>query len=176
MSTAFEAIRNRFSTRGYTDEPLSEEEIKKIVFAGLHAPTATNRQEIRFPVAKGDMPVLEELDTELHGGNARKNDQPNFYYGAPIVFFLSGEDGFHWSELDAGIAVQNMALAAEELGLGSVIIGCIKGAMCGDKKEHFNEALKIPEGYSFRIALAVGRKAVSKEPHTFEESKQVVYL
>ena len=50
MSTVFDAIKSRSSTRGYTDEKLTEDEIKKIVLAGLHAPTATNRQEIRFSV------------------------------------------------------------------------------------------------------------------------------
>ncbi len=176
MITVTDAMKNRFSTRGYTSEPLTDEEIKKIVLAGLYAPTATNRQEIRFSVVKGDMPVLEELDTVKNGGVKTPEDRPNFYYNAPVVFFLSGEDAFKWSELDAGIAVQNMALAVEELGLGSLIIGCVKDAMNGEKKAYFNNAFKIPEGYSFRIALAAGHKAASKEPHTFDESKQVAYI
>ena len=73
MSTVFDAIKSRSSTRGYTDEKLTEDEIKKIVLAGLHAPTATNRQEIRFSVVNGDNPVLKELDEEKNKsfGNGR---------------------------------------------------------------------------------------------------------
>ena len=177
MATVFEAIKSRSSTRGYTDEKLTEEEVQKIVLAGLHAPTATNRQEIRFSVVHGDNPVLAELDEEKNKsfGNGRPG-AVNFYYGAPTVFILSAEEGFKWSRLDAGIAVQNMALEAEELGLGSVIIGCIEGAMWGERREYFDKALKIPQGYKFEIALAVGHKATSKEPHTFDEKALVNYV
>ena len=153
----------------------TEDEIKKLVLAGLHAPTGTNRREIRFSVVKGDMPELKELNKDLRGGVVEEG-KPDFYYSAPVLFILSAEDNFKWSALDAGIAVQNMALEAEELGLGSLIIGCIKDVMSGEKKEYYNNAFKIPEGYTFEIALAVGHKAVTKEPHTFDEAAQVVYL
>ena len=176
MALTFEAIKNRYSTRGYTSEQLTEDELNKIILAGLHAPTATNRQEIRFSVIPGDNAILEELDTAKNGGIKTPEGRPNFYCNAPVLILLSAEDGFKWSELDAGIAVQNMALEAEELGLGSLIIGCIKDAMSGDKKDYFNKACKIPDGYSFRIAIAVGHKAAVKAPHTFSEEKQVVYL
>ena len=177
MSTVFEAIKSRSSTRGYTDEKLTKEEIESIVLAGLHAPTATNRQEIRISVVDGSNPVLTELDEEKNKAFGKgRPGAVNFYYGAPTVFILSAEESFKWSRLDAGIAVQNMALEAEELGLGSVIIGCIEGAMWGEKREYFDKAFKIPSGYRFEIALAVGHKAVTKEPHTFNESEMVYYI
>ena len=65
----------------------------------------------------------------------------NFYYEAPVLILLSAEDGFKWSKVDAGIAVQNMALAAESLGLGSLTIGCIYDAMHGTKKEYFSRMI-----------------------------------
>ena len=39
------------------------------------------------------------------------------------MIFLSAEDEFKWKSVDAGIAVENMALAAESIGLGTLIIG-----------------------------------------------------
>jgi hypothetical protein len=48
--------------------------------------------------------------------------------------------------------------------------------MWGEKREYFDKAFKIPEGYKFEIALAVGHKGTSKEPHTFDESKLVEYV
>ena len=92
------------------------------------------------------------------------------------MIILSAESGFKWSPLDAGIAVENIALAAEELGLGNVIIGCIYDALRGEKSEYFGKALHFPEGYQFEIAIAVGHKAVEKEPHTYNVDKQVSYL
>ena len=72
--------------------------------------------------------------------------------------------------------VENIALAAEGLGLGSVIIGIIKGAMSGEKTEYFAKALKFPENYEFEIAIAIGHKAVEKEPHEYDMGKNISYL
>ena len=174
MNTA-EAIKRRSSTRGYTEQALTEPEIEALIHAGLQAPTATNRQEIHFTVLKADNPLLQEIEDEK---NRLWNTNPkqNFYYGAPLVIILSAESGFKWGPLDAGIAVENIALAAEELGLGNVIIGCIYDALRGEKSEYFGKALNFPEGYQFEIAIAVGHKAAEKEPHTYDADKQVSYL
>ncbi len=168
--TVFEAIEQRSSTRGYTSEKLSEAELDCLIKAGLQAPTAANRQEIHLSVVDGNDPILAEIEDEKNAG-----DTPpcNFYYSAPTVIILSGDAAFPWAPVDAGIAVQNIALAAEGLGLGSVIIGCIKQAMQGEKKARFAKALGFPEGYEYQVAIAVGHKAVSKAPHTFDEKKSV---
>lgn len=176
MSTVFEAVTKRSSTRGYTDEPLTEEEIDRIIDAGLKAPTAANKQEIHFTVLKGDHPVLAELEEEKNRLKDLKDTQHNFYYEAPVVIVLSADASYKWSSLDAGIAVENMALVAEELGLGNLIIGCIYDALRGEKREYFSEKLSFPEGYEYEIAIAVGHKAVTKEPHTYDKGKQVTYL
>ncbi len=69
-----------------------------------------------------------------------------------------------------------MALAAEALGLGSLIIGCIYDALRGEKKDYFAKALRFPEQYEFEIAIAFGHKAVEKDPHTYDAEAQVTHL
>ena len=133
MKDAIQTIRERSSTRGYTSEPLTGEELDAILAAGLQSPTAANRQEIHFTVLDGGSAVLTELQDDLTQGRETPH---NFYYEAPTVIMLSGQEDFHWSGVDAGIAVQSMALAAEALGLGSLIIGCIRDIMTGEKKAH----------------------------------------
>lgn len=177
MSNVIDVIRKRSSTRGYTAEPLTEEELNTLLHAGLQAPTAANRQEIHFTVLKGDNPVLQELEDEKNRLRGLTTPQPhNFYYEAPTVIVLSADSTYKWSPLDAGIAVENMALAAEELGLGSLIIGCIYDALRGEKKDHFSKALRFPEQYEYEIAIAFGHRAVTKEPHTYDMQAQVTYL
>lgn len=176
MSTVFEAVTKRSSTRGYTSESLTEEELEKIIDAGLKAPTAANKQEIHFTVLNGDNTVLAELEEEKNKLRGLKDQPHNFYYEAPTVIILSADASYKWSPLDAGIAVENMALVAEELGLGNLIIGCIYDALRGEKKEYFAEKLAFPAGYEYEIAIAVGHKAVTKEPHTYEKEKQVTYI
>lgn len=176
MSGILNAIAQRSSTRGYTQEKLSGEELDALIRAGLQAPTAANRQEIHITVVEGDNPVLAEIEDEKNQGRGIKNPPQNFYYGAPVVLILSGDASFYWSQVDAGIAVENISLAAEGLGLGSLIIGCIKDALSGEKKEYFADALKFPAGYEYEIAVAVGHKAVSKTPHDYDAEKNVSYL
>lgn len=173
MSDILKAIEKRSSTRGYQKERPTEDELECLLRAGLQAPTAANRQEIHITVLDGDSPVLAEIEAEKNKGMVPPH---NFYYEAPVVMILSGDAGFHWSAVDAGIAVENICLAAEGMGLGSLIIGCIRDAMGGEKKEYFARALDFPEGYEYQIAVAVGYKAVSKEPHTYDMEKNVSRL
>ncbi len=176
MGTVLETIARRSSTRGYTAEALTEDEINKLIETGLQAPTGANKQEIHFTVLKGDNPVLSEIQAEMAALRNLDKVEHNFYYEAPTVIMISAETGYKWSVLDSGIAVENMALAAEEMGLGNLIIGCIYDALHGEKKKYFEEKLAFPENYEFEIALAVGHKATSKEPHTYDAARQVTII
>lgn len=175
MSEVLNAIRDRFSTRGYKAEKLSEDILNQLIEAGLQAPTAANRQEVHFSVIDGDNPVLKEIEDEKNRlfGVTPAN---NFYYSAPTVFILSADSNMYWSPVDAGIAVENIALAAEALGLGSLIIGCIKDALRGEKEPVFAAKLGFPEGYRYEVAIAVGYKDFTKEPHTYDREKSVTIV
>ena len=173
MKDVLQAIKDRSSTRAYTPEKLTDGELTTLLQAALQAPTAANRQEIHVTVAEGGSPVLAEIQRELTGG---KDTPHNFYYEAPTVLVLSGDSAFHWSAVDAGIAAENIALAAEGLGLGSLIIGCIRGVMTGERGEEFSKALRFPEGYVYQVAVAVGHKAAGKETHTYDAAKNVTVL
>ncbi len=176
MNSIIETIRQRSSTRGYTDEPLTDTELDTLIQAGLQAPTAANRQEIHFTVLPGSHPALKELEEEKNRLRGITAPTHNFYYEAPTVVILSADSTYKWGSLDAGIAVENMALAAEGLGLGNLIIGCIDDAIKGEKKAHFSGTLKFPENYEYKIAIAFGHKATAKEPHTYDAGAQVTYL
>lgn len=176
MSTVKQAIKTRSSTRGYTSQSLTSQELDALINAGLQAPTAANKQEIHFTVLKGDAPILKEIEDEKNRLRESFSPQHNFYYEAPSVVVLSADRTYKWSALDAGIAVENMALLAEEMGLGNLIIGCIYDVLRGEKRDYFEKALRFPEGYEYEIAIAFGHKATEKEPHTYDAESQVTYL
>ena len=173
MSEVLKAMAERCSTRGYTAEKLTAEELDTILKAGLQAPTATNRQELHFTVLDGQDPILFDIQEAM---GARARPTMNFWYDAPTVIVISGEAAFRWTAVDAGIAVENMALAAEAMGLGNVILGCLKAAMDGENRERYAAALRFPEGYTFQIAIAVGHKSTEKEPHAYDKEKQVTII
>lgn len=177
MTTVKETIMKRCSTRAYKPDALPEDMVKDLIIAGLQAPTATNRQEVHISVVKTTNPALQEIDDDIAKAMNMTNRAHNFWYNAPVLFVLSSaEDFLAWGQVDSGIAVENMALMAEELGLGNVIIGMMKGVMTGEKKAYYNKALGIPEGYEYTIALAVGYPVQGKVPHTYDWDKNVTFV
>ena len=171
-----QAISNRRSHRAYKEEQLPEEVLSAILKAGLESPSARNQQPWHFSVVQ-DAELIQAVHDEAadvmgKSGSPRFSD-PGFqiFYHAPTVIFLFGEKDFAWTQVDCGIAVENMALAAEGLGVGSVILGLPKPAFAGEKAEELRKRLECPEGYDFVIALALGYAADTKDPHGLREEK-----
>lgn len=75
-----------------------------------------------------------------------------------------------------GIAVENIALVAQSMGLGSLIIGIIDDTMRGEKKDYFAKALQFPKNHEFAISVAVGHRATEKEPHEIDFDKSVSFI
>lgn len=171
MSNVLETIKTRSSIRAYSSDKLSEEQVKTLLEAGLLAPTAANTQELHFTSVANDSDIVKEIQKDLN-----PDAKVPFHYGSSHLFVISGVDAFPWTGVDAGIAVENMHLAAKDMGLGSVIIGCIAGVLTGEKKAYYDEKLAIPEGYSYKVALAVGVPATTKEPHVYNFDKDVTIL
>ena len=171
-----QAISNRRSHRAYTKEQLPEGVLAQILQAGLESPSARNHQPWHFSVVQNAALIQEIHDAAAEAmggkGNPRFSD-PNFhiFYHAPTVVFLFGEKEFSWTEVDCGIAVENMALAAEGLGVGSVILGLPKPAFAGEKADVLRSKLQCPEGYDFVIALALGFSTDTKAAHDQHEEK-----
>ena len=171
-----QVISNRRSHRAYRAAQLPEELLSAVLRAGLESPSARNHQPWHFSVVQ-DAALIQEVHDEAarvmgKDGSPRFAD-PGFqiFYHAPTVIFIFGEKEFPWTQVDCGIAVENMALAAEGLGVGSVILGLRKPAFLGEKADELREKLQCPEGYDFVIALALGYAADTKEPHDLREEK-----
>ena len=171
-----QAISGRRSHRVYREEQISEEALSSILKAGLESPSARNRQPWHFSVVQ-DAGLIQEVHDEAakvmgKDGSPRFKD-PDFqiFYHAPTVIFLFGEKDFSWTQVDCGIAVENMALAAEGLCVGSVILGLPKPAFRGEHAEELRAKLQCPEGYDFVIALALGYSTDTKDPHEQQEGK-----
>ena len=67
--------------------------------------------------------------------------------------------------------MQTIALAAESIGLGSVILGLPREAFLSDRKEELEKKLQFPEGHVFQIAIAVGVPADDKAEHPMHENR-----
>ena len=171
MGDFLKVINERNSVRKYSDREVPAEVCRALVEAGLKAPTAANKQEIHITVVGKDDPVQREIQNDLN-----PNAENTFYYNAPVTLYLSGRDDFKWSAVDAGIAVENIHLAAQAMGLGSVILGCMEAVLNGEKKAEYAKKLCFPEGYSYQVAIAFGYAEATKEPHTYDFDSHVSVL
>jgi len=138
-----EAIAGRRSIRKFKDTTVSDEMIETILKAAVQAPSGKNCQPWRFVVVKEDhraemvrvmregIDRLAEMDIDL--GSSRWT--ANVMEQAPVTIFVFNAHGKHtpntphWEdETDVvdvqsiGAAIQNMLLAALDLGLGSLWI------------------------------------------------------
>ena len=117
--------------------------MKQIIEAGRNAPSAVNRQPIRFIVVN-DVEKKRELSKGMFN---------RFIKDAPVVIvgcadgnsFLTGK----WAVVDAAIAMQSMVIAAWSLGIGSCWIGDFK-------EGKVKELLKIPEKWKVVALITFG--------------------
>lgn len=112
------AILNRTSIRSFTEEDVSEEDVDKLLRAGMSAPSAVNRQPWEFYVVR---------DPEKRAA-LRKVGFTN--YASPLMIVLAGnvlrmlplKMSEFWAQ-DCSAATENILLEATSLGLGAVWCG-----------------------------------------------------
>ena len=76
---------------------------------------------------------------------------------APLTIVISCKEG---SELDAGLAVQNMSAEAQLLGYGTKIMTAPTMALNTDE---YKEMLSVPEGQKIAAVLLVGKPATAED-------------
>lgn len=112
-----EVIKERFSTRSFKNDEVSDELINKILIAGNLAPTAKNNQPQKIYVVKSSE------------GLAKIDRASPCRYNAPICLIVASDKNIAWSkdgystyEMDACIVATHMMLEATNLGLNSIWI------------------------------------------------------
>ena len=173
-------ISSRRSHRAYEQTPLTQAQLDALLRAAVEAPSAVNRQPWHFTVVRNQA-LLDEINREVWAQVMKRRPEqrsPRFkdsdfhvFYHAPAVIFIGGMPDNHYTPIDCGIAVENIALAAESLGLGSVILGMPREAFQGDEAESLRRTLHFPADHDFMIAIAVGTPADNKEAHPMKEDR-----
>lgn len=150
----FEVINERFSYRGmYEKIPVPRADLKKIVDAGLMAPSGCNMQTTHI-VAVDDPALLSELGALLK--------KENFASAPAAVLVLThevpGVGGKKFHVQDYAAAIENMLLAITALGYQSCWVE-------GYVRYYYDIATKMakrigaPDGYFVVAFLPVGVRA-----------------
>lgn len=157
--SVLELIAGRRSVRRYDSKKISDEDLRSILEAGRQAPSAVNRQPVKFVVVTDD-----ELKKDFSN-----NPFNHFIKKAPVVIvacadvknILTGK----WAVVDASIALENMVIAAWSLGVGSCWIGAFK-------EKDVKSQLKIPDKWKVVALLTLGYPIEKLKPvkkKSFEE-------
>ena len=99
------AIVSKRDTRRYSDEPIPDDVVERILDAGRVTGSASNRQPWRFLIVE-DAERREQLAAAVY--------EPTNIRGAQLVIAIAGA-----RPLDLGRCAQNMMLAAWNDGVGS---------------------------------------------------------
>lgn len=142
-------IRERQSTRKFSDKKIEQEKIDKILAAGRIAPTAKNLQPIKIYVV-----TTEE-------GIKKIDKATKCRYGAPTVLLICGDkdnsyikDGSPIYQMDASIVTTHMMLEATNIGVDNIWIELFDGNVL---REEFN----IPDNLIPVSLLPLGYKEIN---------------
>jgi nitroreductase len=159
----------RRSTRAYTPEQITEAQLDTLLDAAYLSPVGMGRfDQIQLRVVQ-DPEVLSALNADFAASIGNVDAVPT--YNAPTVIFVLGRKDDQEVLLGANAAciVENMALAATDLGLGSVYLLGI----CRELKNSAQAAalLRVPPEYCLVSALAVGYPVQPLEARTPQKDK-----
>ena len=133
-----ETIRKRRSIREYGKKPLSEKDIKSLFEATRLAPSWANKQCWKFIVVKDEKLKDEIRKTTGKFTRTWLKDVPLIIVGCGDPAKSGSHYGLDYYAVDVAIAMQNLILAATDLGLGTCWIGSFDEAK-------IKELLDIPE-------------------------------
>ena len=160
------SIMERRSVRKFKPQQITEQELDCILNCGLNAPSARNTQNWHFTVIQNaDLisrmnektkeripPETAAFLKERHGGR----EDYSVFYNAPTLIIVSGEAGNEYTDFNCGYATQNMCLAAQSLGVASIVIGMVRLLFRTPEADEYIKEFNIPNGYRPLYAVCFG--------------------
>jgi nitroreductase len=146
-------VKQRYSVRAFDSRPVESEKLAKILEAGRLAPTACNYQPQRILVIQG-----EDLE-KMQGCTP-------CLYGQPLILVVCYDKKESWKsrsgreigDVDGTIVLTQMMYQAEELGIGSLIVGMYKEPL-------LRERFAIPNNFEIVSLLMLGYPTKDCIPH-----------
>ena len=160
-----EAIHSRRSVRRYQDKPVPEELVRKLLAAGMSAPSARDAQEWKFVVID-DKAMLTEI--------GEINPNAKMAQHAPMAILvcadLSLEKSAGYWVVDCAATVENILLAAHALGLGAVWTGVYPRQ---ERMDGLKKLVGLPETVMAHSLIVLGYPAEQPAPQDRYRSDRV---
>ncbi len=174
-----EAILRRRSVRKFTEEVVTDEELRQIFESVRWAPSWANTQAWEFIIVR-EKTLIEKIT----GTYADKNPAIKGSLAASALVVACANTavyGFYdskdatatqsWYMFDLGLAVQTLCLKAHEMGLGTVVVGLMNQEAC-------KKILAVPENHEVVVVIPIGRPVLplKKDGPPRKAVSEMVYL
>ena len=159
------ALMTRRSIRVYSDKAIAESDLRDIITAGIHAPYGC-KQIWRFALIR-DAALITEI--------AALTIYRKFVATAKALIVVFHDESLGYHEIkDAqtmGACIQNMLLAAHDLGLGAAWIGEIL-----KNEEKVRDLCAAPENFKLSAVLSLGYPAKDGVYEERDSLEKVVFF
>ena len=168
-----ETIMARRSVRKYKDQPVEREKLDVILECGINAPSGMNKQpwEVRVvddpEYINGATELFKQENPKMAEGEGFKN----MFRNAPVVIFIAYDKTRESNQFDCGLLSENMIIAAQSMGLGTVCLGGPIHSMKTPPFEEYVKKLGFSEGYELFVCIGVGYPDESPEAKPRDASK-----
>lgn len=173
-----ENIMARRSVRAYKEQAVPRELLEQVVECGINAPNAMNAQqwEVRVVESKAWIDkATEAYKQSVKGTPAEKMvTEPSFknmFRNAPAVIFI-GHKPSKYTAVDCGLMAENMMLAAQSLGLGTVCMASPVMFLTQPTGAEFLSSLSFSDGYEPLICIGIGY--ADEAPAAKPRNKEVI--
>jgi nitroreductase len=159
--SALDVLEHRHSCRKYTSQPISKQDLERIVNIGRLAATARNVQPWHFVVVTDAGMRKQIADITEHG---------KFIAEAPACIAVLCDDTRYYLE-DGCAAVQNLLNASAALEIASCWVA-------GDKKPYAPDIVKLlgaPDSTKLIALVALGHEAAPTPRATKKDLAQVLH-
>ena len=164
---AMEAILTRRSIRRYKSNPVSHDQIKTLIEAGMSAPNVRNLQPWYFAVIEKRELLDSVISFHKYAGMLKE---------AHCAILVCGnsksESTYEYIIQNCSAATENILLAAHVMSLGTCWLG-----ICPRKPrmDGIRELLHIPEHIIPVSLIAIGYPAEAKTRENRYDEKKVIY-
>lgn len=146
VNPVLEAVFSRRSVREFEDRPVKPELVRKVIEAGMWAPSGLNNQPWRFAVVSSQ-DMIDRFEPLTRYGRVIRSAR------LLLPVFVDSEAMYNEvkDHQAMGACIQNMLLAIHSLGLGAVWLGeILKSA------SEIRSLLDLPRSLELMAVLAMG--------------------
>ena len=167
-----DCIRSRRSTRRFQEQQIKEEELEVLLEAASWAPSGGNNQSWLFTAIQNKETIYrinellrEGFKTWIPDDNypgklgvkaAAEKKDCHFFYHAPTLIIASNKPNYENAMADCSLALENLFLAANSIGLGTCYINQLHWLRNDSKFREFLFEIGIPKEHTICSSAVVG--------------------